>query len=526
MNNNLDNCKYSVLSKLDITVNGVTKLLQNLKPHKAPGPDNIKPLVMKETASTIAPALTAIFKKSLDTEDVPEDWRTANVTPIFKKGTRYTTSNYRPVSLTCISSKLMEHIVLSCIMDHADKNNILYSLQHGFRSSRSCESQLLSFTDDVSKNLNNNSQTDILIMDFSKAFDKVDHSLLCYKLKKYGIRGKINGWIRGFLFNRKQCVVVEGESSSYVPVESGVPQGSVLGPALFLLYINDIPDGLNSTCRLFADDTISYLTVKSNADAKQLQDDLQVLAHWEQRWSMEFHPDKCKVLSISRSKSPIKFEYTLHGHKLEHVTSAKYLGVTFNNKLTWDEHISTITSKANRTLGFLRRNLQVNNQQLKSQAYKKLVRPTVEYASTVWDPYTKKNIDQLERVQRRAARYVHNSYYNTSSVTDMLQKLNWRSLQYRRRDARLCMLYKIHYNLIAIPADCLRLQQRHTRFSHQLAFHTLHGSGNYRKYAFFPRTIREWNLLPVNVIASQSIDCFRDRVSLIEYSCVPRMPEI
>ena len=181
---------------------------------------------MKETASTIAPALTAIFKKSLDTEEVPEDWRTANVTPIFKKGTRYTTSNYRPVSLTCISSKLMEHIVLRCIMDHADKNNILYSLQHGFRSSRSCESQLLSFTDDVSKNLNNNRQTDILIVDFSKAFDKVDHSLLCYKLKTYGIRGKINGWIRAFLSNRKQCVVVEGENSSYVPVESGVPQGS------------------------------------------------------------------------------------------------------------------------------------------------------------------------------------------------------------------------------------------------------------------------------------------------------------
>ena len=203
MNNELDNGEYSVLSMLDITVNCVTKLLQNIKPHNIkPGPDNIKPLVMKETATTIAPALTAIFKKSLDTEEVPEDWRTANVSPIFKKGTRYTASNYRPVSLTCISSKLVEHIVPSCILDHADKNNILYSLQHGFRSSRSCESKLLSFTDDVSKNLNNNRQTNILIMDLSKAFDKVDHSLLCYKLKKYGIRGKINGWIRGFLSNR------------------------------------------------------------------------------------------------------------------------------------------------------------------------------------------------------------------------------------------------------------------------------------------------------------------------------------
>ena len=215
-------------------------------------------------------------------------------------------------------------------MGHADKNNILHSLQYGFRSSRSCESQLLSFTDDVSKNLDNHIQTDILIMDFSEAFDKVDHSLLCYKLKKYGIRGKINGWIKGFLSNRKQHVVVEGESSSYVPVVPGVPQGSVIGPALFLLYTNDISEGLNSTCRLFADDTISCLTVNSTADAKSLQDGLDELARWEQRWGMEFQPDKCKVPSISRSKTLIEFEYTLHGHKLEHVTNAKYLGVIFN----------------------------------------------------------------------------------------------------------------------------------------------------------------------------------------------------
>ena len=330
MNNDLDNCEYSALSSLDISINGVTKLLKNLKPRKAPEPDNIKPLAMKETANIIAPGLTAIFKKLLDTGEVPEDWRTANVTPIFKKGTRYTASNYRPVSLTCISSKFMEHIVLRCIMDHADKNIILHSFQYGFRPSRSCESQLLPFTDNVSKNLDNHIQTDILIMDFSKAFDKVDHSLLCYKLKKYGIRGKINGWIKGFLSNRKQHVVVEGESSSYVPVVPGVPQGSAIGPALFLLYINDISEGLNSTCRLFADDAISYLTVNSTADAKPLQDDLDELARWEQRWGMEFQPDKCKVPSISGNKTPIEFEYILHGHELEHVTNTKYLGVIFN----------------------------------------------------------------------------------------------------------------------------------------------------------------------------------------------------
>ena len=171
-------------------------------------------------------------------------------------------------------------------MAHADKNNILYPLQHGFRAERSCESQLLSFTDDVSKNLQQGRQTDVLVMDFSKAFDKVDHDLLCLKLSRYGTRGDINRWISSFLTGRKQCVVVEGEQSKFVPVESGVPQGSVLGPCLFLFYINDIPDGLNSTCRLFADDTIVYLTVKSDSDADKLQNDLNKLADWEQKWSI------------------------------------------------------------------------------------------------------------------------------------------------------------------------------------------------------------------------------------------------
>ena len=218
------------------------------------------------------------------------------MTPIYKKGQRYIPANYRPISLTCISSKLMEHIVASSIMGHADANEILYPLQHGFHTSMSCESQLLCFTDDITKNLQRGKQTDVLVMDFSKAFDKVDHNLLCLKLSSYGIRGEINSWISNFLSGRKQCVVVEGEQSTFVPVESGVPQGSVLGPCLFLFCINDIPDGLKSTWRLFADDTIVYLTVKSDSDAEELQDDLNKLAQWEKKWSMEFHPDKCNCI--------------------------------------------------------------------------------------------------------------------------------------------------------------------------------------------------------------------------------------
>ena len=191
-------------------------------------------------------------------------------------------------------------------MSHADTHNILYPLQHGFRTGRSCETQLLEFIDDVTLNMENGKQTDILVMDFSKAFDKVSHSLLLHKLHYYGIQGELNSWIQNFLSNRKQAVVLEGEKSDYVAVESGVPQDSILEPSLFLYYINDIPAGLTSTIRLFADDTISYLAIKSNRDALKLQQDLDKLSNWEKNWKMAFHPDKCNVISVTRNKKKYK----------------------------------------------------------------------------------------------------------------------------------------------------------------------------------------------------------------------------
>ena len=195
------------------TEKGVQKVLEGLKVHKAAGPDMINPRILKELAKSLAPTLTYIFQKSYETGTLPDDWRSANIVPVFKKGKKSLESNYRPISLTCVACKIMEHIITSNIMNYADSNAILYHLQHGFRSKRSCETQLLEFITDVVKNLKDRKQTDTLIMDFSKAFDKVGHARLIEKLKFYGITGKTNEWIKAFLMNRKQTVVLDGEKS-------------------------------------------------------------------------------------------------------------------------------------------------------------------------------------------------------------------------------------------------------------------------------------------------------------------------
>ena len=236
-------------------MDGVTKLLNTFKIHKAAGPDGIVPRILSEFSEQLAPPLTFIFNKSIESGIVPEDWRQPNVAPIFKKGQKYRSSNYRPVSLTCICCKLLEHIVLRNLIEQLENNKILYDWQHGFRSKRSTETQLVTLIHELGENLDNRKQTDITVLDFSKAFDKMSHQLLTIKLDYYGIRGSTLRWINSFLLDRTQKLI----SVSYtVNVTSAVPQGSVLGPILFLIYINDLPNSLSSKVRLFADDAIVY----------------------------------------------------------------------------------------------------------------------------------------------------------------------------------------------------------------------------------------------------------------------------
>ena len=289
-----------------------------------------------------------------------------------------------------------------------------------------------------------------------------------------------------------EATVLPGSSASHIRC----PTGFSIRPNL-LVYINDLPEQTKSKVRLFADDTAIYLAVSSIQDARLLQNDLDKLQQWEQDWDMEFNPSKCTVIHVSRSRSPLAAEYLLHGQVLESVTSSKYLGVDIGDNLSWNQHIQKVSGAANRTLGFVKRNIRTKNKVIRETAYKALVRPKVEYASPVWSPYTQKNIDRLEMVQRRAARWTLNNYSTYASVTDMLSNLGWRSLQNRRSDARLCLFFKIVHGLVAVPLPpFVRHPTRAPRHSHDLYFSQIQTRTDYYKYSFFPLAIVQWNRLP------------------------------
>ena len=523
--------EYPPAGTLQIVESGVLKLLKRINASKSNGPDNIPNRVLKECAESIAPILTKIFQRSVDTGVVPETWRNANISCAFKKGDRHLAENYRPISLTSVCCKLLEHIICKHMLNHFDIYRILTDLNHGFRAGYSCETQLVTTVNDFYNQYDSGKQVDAAVLDFSKAFDTVPHRALLVKLERYGIRGHLLDWIAEFLCNRKMRVVVDGETSDETDVKSGVPQGTVLGPLLFLVHINDLPDCVKSQVRLFADDCLLYRTINCFNDHLALQKDLDELCIWAERWGMKFNAKKCYILSIRNSSQHM---YQIGGEFLKVVKNTPYLGVTISDTLSWEEHITKSCKKASSVLGFLRRNLRMCPEDTKRIAYLSLVRPILEYAAPVWDPHKARDIDRLERVQRQAIRFITGDYRSRDPgcVTRMMLRLDIPLLQERRKACRLTLMYKIvEGHLPAMRPDVflvpLRRNKRPIRDRHlrsdfvNTSIVSRSVTNNSKCFAvprcrtqpsensYFPRTIREWNQLQEYQVTAESIDQFK-----------------
>jgi hypothetical protein len=409
----------------------------------------------------------------------------------------------------------MEAIVREKVMDHLEKNNLISTHQHGFVSGRSCVTQLLEVMDLWTEILDGSGSVDVVYTDFMKAFDSVPHRRLLAKLSAHGVQGRTLDWIRAFLSERVQSVVVNGVSSGQVQVTSGIPQGSVLGPLLFVIYINDLPSICTNTVKLFADDTKIY-TRSDNAESVQsLQDDLNKMQEWSEKWQLKFHPEKCHVLKLGHKKSDAAYfmkgrrdgeEYTV---KLQESSVEKDLGVFVDNGLSFKEHVAKSTAKANQVVGVIRRSFDYLTEDLFVQLYKSLVRPTLEYGHSAWQPCHKTLCADVEDVQRRATKLL-------SSIKDLpyqerLKTLRLPCLEHRRLRGDMINTYKYVHGLYKVSRPKFQLSEGKSTRGHSLKLIKDHCRLNVRSNFFSQRVVNAWNSLPESVVSAPTVNSFKSR---------------
>ena len=391
--------------------------LSALDTSKAYGPDSICPRLLKEGAVELAKPLTALFNKSLTDGVLPLDWVSANITPVFKRGNKHLVCNYRPISLTCIVVKVLERIIFKKFYSLLESHQLLSDAQFGFHVKQSTTSLLLSAVNDWASHLNNRLSTHCVFLDFAKAFYSVPHQRLLLKLEAFGIHGSMLQWFSLFLTTRWQRVIINGCFSERSPVMSGVLQGSILGPLLFILYINDLPSSISSYMKIFADNVAMYHSVDSPNDCRVFQHDLNLVSTWCAKWQMRLNPSKCDILCISNKRSQIQPTYYINNYHLQWASSIKHLGVVADSKLSWNDHVSYVSYKATNILNLLHHHMYSCNISSKQKAFRSIVLPVLDYTSIVWNPHTQKNISVLENIQNRAARWVCRSRFNPCTNT-------------------------------------------------------------------------------------------------------------
>ena len=496
------------IEKVKVNEDMVRKRIKKLKANKSAGPDGLHPKFLKEISDVICQPLAILYNKSLTEGSVPSKWKEAHVTALHKKGSKQEAKNYRPISLTSLCSKMLESIIRDHMIEHMLKNKLFADQQHGFVPNRSCMTQLLYVMEDWTRWLDENNNIDTIFLDFQKAFDTVPHKRLLIKLKAYGITGMIANWIADFLKNRRQRVSVGKEYSTWKDVISGIPQGSVLGPTLFVIFINDLPQAVESTVRIFADDTKIYRVVNNDEDRKILQKDLDKLYEWSQTWQINFNASKCKVMHKGTSNAQL--EYNMDGKILDAIEKEKDLGVIVDNELKFHQHVSATAQKANQVLGIVNRTFETLDEELLPIVYKTQVRPHLEYGNVIWHPRYIADIKKIESVQRRATKLI--PAFENLSYKERLKKLKLFSMEYRRKRGDMIQTYKILNNIDRIDPEYFFTEGYQRTRNHGKKLFKPRCSKDVRKSSFSHRVIDDWNSLPSNVINAISLNAFKNRL--------------
>jgi hypothetical protein len=499
------------LDTIECSTDEIRDKIVKLKANKSPGPDGFLPRVIKAVTEELAPHLQMIFNRSLELGMVPEDMKVANVTPIYKKGPKDIPGNYRPISLTSVIGKLLESVITDRIVDHLEDNNLLGNSQHGFRRKRSCLTNLLEFFHHMIAVYDNSRAIDVIYLDFKKAFDKVPHKRLLSKLRALGVGGTVAGWIECWLSERKQRVVINGANSQWSSVTSGVPQGSVLGPLLFLIYINDLDSGLVSKISKFADDTKLGANAADPDAVRNLQLDLDKIGEWSEKWLMPFNTDKCKVMHIGYANPSAN--YTLLGSQMATTNLEKDLGVYISSDLKFSTQCIEVEKRAQKLLGYICRQFKYRDKVIVLTLYNALVRPILEYAVQFWSPTLAKDIVRLEKVQARATKLI--PAIRNKGYQRRLKDLNLFTLEKRRLRGQLIETFKIlkgfnnidHRNLFTLSEN----PTRNNGWKIQLERYNLKPFQDFMTN----RICNVWNRLPANVVNSGTVDTFKRRLDRI-----------
>jgi len=488
---------------------------------KSSGLDEINVRLLKLAAPIVSDSLAYICNLSLCTTTFPSDWKQAKVTPIFKEGVKSDVSNYRPISVLSIISKILERAVHNQLYTYLTNCNILSQSQSGFRSNHSTATTLLDVSDYILSNMNDGNVTAAVFLDLKKAFDTVNHNILLSKLKSYGIGVEALSWFKSYLSNRSQVVNINSTLSDCKPINVGIPQGSILGPLLFIIYVNSLSDIVSSKLVMYADDT-TLLCSSNDPESLQteLNDNLGKIANWFSANKLTLNIKKTKFMVFGNNHNLHKFEnisLKYNDDVVERVDSFKYLGVTFDPKLTWNNHVNNICSTVSKRIGVIRKvkfYLPPCTLKLLANA---LVMPHLDYCSSVWSNCNTEFLHSLQVQHNRLARVLTNADIRTR-IDDLMKSLNWTRLNERWNAQLLILLFKCLKGTAPMYLSS-QFDFTHNSHSHGTRSQTFNSlivpkwKTVYGKKTFHYRTAKLWNDLPCEIcvnLQSMSISSFKN----------------
>lgn len=492
-------------------------ILKTLNVNKSPGSDGFSPIFVKSCAEELIVPLNHLFKLSLVDGKLASDWLIGKIIPIHKSGSKFSTNNYRPITLVSLICKILEKLIRKEIETQLDLLGHRFAQQHGFVRRRNTFTNLITTYGQINSWIRDGESVDMIFYDFSKAFDKMVHSKLVAKLKHIGISALIRRWIFAFLTSRQSRVTLNGKFSNFFQVTSGAPQGSTLGPLLFRIFCTDLLDGTMTEGTIFADDLKTFHRISKlprSVGDSELQLTINKIRDWSTKWSLPLNQEKCVHIQFGKSDSN---NYHLFGTPIKKVFEHRDLGLKVNSQLSWSSHISQVVSCGLRRVGLLRhvfKNLDIKSFKL---LYKTYVRPLLEVNSSIWSPFLKKDIERLETVQKRAIRMVNCLRGQQLSYDDKLRILDLPSLQKRRRRGDLIETFKILRGFYDVDANGLfkfgsEFVDRRTRTNHNYKLARYKANLDRDLHFFTRRIVNDWNNLSSNTVDASTVDTFKSRL--------------